>query len=54
MWSLVRTYCRGLLGPDELERYRELCDKNEDENCQSEWEDLLKKFDPDDEFIDAG
>ncbi len=54
MWSLVRTNCRGLLGSEELERYRELCEKNNDENCQSEWEDLLEKFDPDDKFIDAG
>jgi hypothetical protein len=54
VWLLVRTYCRGLLGSDELERYRELCDKNDDKNHQSEWEDLLEKFDPDNEFIDAG
>ncbi len=53
VWSLVRTYCQDLLGSDELERYRELCDKNDDENRQSEWENLLEKFDPDDEFIDA-
>ena len=55
VWLLVRTDCRDLLGLDELERYRELYDKyNDDENRQSEWEDLLKKFDPDDEFVDAG
>ena len=55
VWSLVRTDCRDLLGPDELERYKELYDEyNDDESRQSEWEDLLKKFDPDDEFVDAG
>ena len=54
VWLLVRTYCRGLLGSDELERYRELCEKSDDENRQSEWEELLEKFDPDDKFIDAG
>ena len=54
VWLLVRTYCRGLLGSEELERYQELYEENnDDENRQSEWEDLLEKFDPDDIFIDA-
>jgi len=53
VWSLVRTYCRGLLGSEELERYQdqELYENNDDENCQSEWADLLEKLDPDDEYI---
>jgi len=52
VWSLVRTYCRGLLGSEELERYRELYEEhNDDENRQIEWADLLEKFDPDDEYI---
>ena len=52
MWSLVRTYCRGLLGSEELERYRELYDEsNDDENCQYKWADLLERFDPDNEFV---
>ena len=52
VWLLVRTYCRGLLGSEELKRYRELYDEsNEDENRQSEWAELLKEFDPEDEFV---
>ncbi len=50
-WSLVRTYCRSLLGSEELERYRELYDEsNDDKNRQFEWADLLEKFDPDNEY----
>jgi len=52
VWLLVRTYCRGLLGSEELERYWELYEEyNDDENCQTEWADLLKKFDTDDKYI---
>jgi hypothetical protein len=49
----VRTYCRGLLGSEELERYnQELYNEgNDDENRQSEWADLLEKFDPDDKYV---
>ena len=51
-WSLVRSYCRGLLGSEELERYSEIYDKrNDDKNRQSDWADLLEKFDPEDEFV---
>ena len=51
-WLLVRTYCQSLLGSEELERYRETCDEhNDDENRQTEWADLLEKFDPDDKYI---
>jgi hypothetical protein len=53
VWLLVRTYCRGLLGSEELERYRELYENNNDENRQTKWADLLEKFYPDDEYIDA-
>ena len=51
VWLLVRTYCRGLLGSEELERHRELYENNDDANRQSEWADLLEKFDRDDEYI---
>ena len=55
VWLLVRTYCRGLLGSEELERYRELYEKhNDDKNRPTEWADLLEKFYPDDDFFDAG
>jgi len=47
----VRTYCQGLLGSEELERYQELYENNDDENRQSERADLLKKFDLDNEYI---
>ena len=52
VWLLVRTYCRGLLGSEELERYREFYDEsNDDENPQCDWADLLERFDPDNEFV---
>ena len=55
VWSLVRTEYQDLLSPDEFERYKELNGEyNDDENRQSEWEDLLEKFYPDDKFVDAG
>ena len=50
-WSLVRSCCRDLLSPEELERYQGLYERNDDENRQSEWRDLLGMFDPDDEDI---
>ena len=51
-WSLVRGYCKDLLGAEELKRYWQLYDEsNNDENRQFEWADLLKKFDPDDEYV---
>ena len=47
----MRSYCRGLLGAEELERYQELYNEsNDDKNHQSKWADLLKEFDPEDEF----
>ena len=36
MWSLVRSCCRDLLDPEELERYQELYEGNDDENLQFE------------------
>ena len=48
-WSLVRSCCRELLDPEELERYRELYERDDDESRQSEWESLLDMFYPDDE-----
>jgi hypothetical protein len=51
-WSLVRSYCQGLLGSEELYRYQELYDKRyDDENHQTNWEELLEKFDPEDRFV---
>ena len=50
-WSLVRDYCRGLLGAEELERYWNLYENNDDKNRQSEWEDLLEKLYPDNEYV---
>ena len=54
VWSLVRTHCRDLLGAEDLERYKQLFENTYDEDLQSDWEDLLEKFYPEDEFIDAG
>ena len=51
-WITIRSHCKDLLGSEELKRYSEIYDeRNDDENCQSNWADLLKKFDPDDEFV---
>ena len=48
----MRSYCRGLLGSEELYRYQELYDEsNDDEKRQTNWEELLEKFDPEDEFV---
>jgi hypothetical protein len=47
----VRSCCRDLLVPEELNRYQELYERSDDENRQSEWESLLGMFDPDDEDI---
>ena len=51
-WMMVRTACKYLLGAGDLDRYRELRDEDDDENCQTEWAELLEKFDPDNK--DAG
>ncbi len=41
-----------MIGSEELERYQELYDEsNDDENRQSEWANLLKEFDPEDDFV---
>jgi len=48
---LVRSWCKDLLVPEELERYRELYEGNDDENLQLEWETLLGMFYPSDEGI---
>ena len=48
----MRDHCRGLLGSEELDRNQEIYDeKNDDENRQSDWAELLEKFDPEDEFV---
>jgi hypothetical protein len=48
---LVRNWCKDLLVPEELERYRELYEGNDDENLQSEWDTLLDKFYNSDEDV---
>jgi len=50
-WIVVRNWCKDLLVPEELGRYQELYEGNEDENLQSEWERLLGMFDPSDEGV---
>ena len=57
VWMNIRSHCEDLLCTDDLSRYQELCDRDVfdeagDENCRAEWEDLVKKCDPDDEDID--
>ena len=48
---LIRNWCKDLLVPEELERYRELYEGNDDENLQSEWDTLLDKFYNSDEDV---
>ena len=50
-WMLVRTWCKDLLDPEELERYQALYEGNNDRNLQSEWETLLDKFYNSDEDV---
>ena len=48
----MRDYCKDLLGAEELERYRQVYDESNDgESHQSEWEEFLKQFYPDDEYV---
>ena len=52
----VRNQCEVLLGSNDFWRYQELCEKEFfdydcEDNCLTDWQDLLAKFDPDDEFI---
>ena len=53
---MIRSHCKDLLGTEDYWRYRELFnkdvfDRDGDENRLTEWEAVLKKFDPDDEDI---
>ena len=50
-WLLVRSRCQDLLVPEELWRYQELYEGNDDVNLQSEWERLLGMFGPSDEGV---
>ena len=52
---MIRSHCKDLLGTEDYWRYRELFnkdvfDKDGDKNHLTEWEDLLEKFYPDEEF----
>ena len=54
MWMTIRSHCGDLLGTEDFWWYQELCEKDVfdedgDENRESEWTDLLKRFDPNDE-----
>ncbi len=54
VWMTIRSRCEDLLGAEDLRRYQELCDKyffdyDCEENRLIDWQDLLNKFDPDDE-----
>jgi hypothetical protein len=47
----IRNTCECLLTAEDLYRYQALHNGRDDENRQSEWSELLQKFDPDDEDI---
>ena len=54
VWMTIRGHCKGLLGAKDYWRYHELCNKDVfdydvEENCLTDWKNLLDKFDPDDE-----
>ena len=55
-WLMVRTACEDPLGTEAFRRYQSLSQTpgfnyNVEENCLSEWEAILDKFDPDDEEV---
>ena len=55
-WLMVRTACEDLLGTEAFRRYQSLSqtigfDYDVEENRLSEWENILKRFFPDDEEI---
>jgi hypothetical protein len=47
----IRNTCEYLLTAQDFYRYQALHDGSDDENRQSEWNELLKRFAPDDEEI---
>ena len=58
VWTNIRSHCEDLLCTNDLSRYQELCDmdvfnKDGNENCQAEWENLVEKCNSDDEDIDV-
>jgi hypothetical protein len=50
-WMDIRNTCEYLLTAQDFYRYQALHDGSDDENRQSEWNELLKRFAPDDEEI---
>ena len=57
VWTNIRSHCEDLLCTNDLSRYQELCDRDVfdetgDENRRAEWEDLVKKCNPDIKDID--
>ena len=58
VWTSIRNCCGDLLCTADLTRYQELCDggvfdKTGDDDRRTEWEDLVKKCNSDDEDIDS-
>ena len=58
VWSTIRDHCEVLLCTDDLSRYQELCymdvfDKDGDDDRRTEWENLVKKCNSDDEDVDV-
>ena len=54
VWMNIRSHYEDLLWTEDFRRYQELCDRDVfdkagDENCQAEWENLLKKIDSNNE-----
>ena len=57
VWSDIRSHCEDLLCTKDLARYQELCDgevfdKNGDDDCRTEWVDLVDKCNSNNEDID--
>ena len=50
-WMTVGTACEYLLGAGDLDRYRDLYDEEDNKNRQTEWAELLEKFDPNGEDV---
>jgi len=56
VWMTIRGHCEGLLGAEDYWRYHELCDKDVfdydvEENCLTDWENILDKFNPNNDNV---
>ncbi len=58
VWSEIREVCMDLLSADAFGKFQELCDlyvfdTDGDDNCRSDWENLIQKCNSEDEEIEV-